>query len=211
VVEEDTNAIDPMDIRVGDHAIFGSYEQDNNLRNGAEPIEWLVLDRQGDDVLLLSLYALDCQMYNDKSENTTWPYSSIRYWLNRDFLNSAFDSDDQARIRTTLVKAHKNPDYRQIDQGNDSSDKVFLLSVKEADAYLSSDAARKCLPTPYALRHGAYEGGNDGTTHWWLRTIGHYSKTATSVDGGGRINEFGSSVTRDSMAVRPAIWVSLNH
>ena len=27
VVEEDTNAIDPMDIRVGDHAIFGSYEQ----------------------------------------------------------------------------------------------------------------------------------------------------------------------------------------
>ena len=44
------------DISVGDIITFGHYEQDNNLDNGAEPIEWIVLDVQDGKALLLSKY-----------------------------------------------------------------------------------------------------------------------------------------------------------
>ena len=44
--------------------MFGSYEQDNQPDNGAEPIEWLVLAQSEGKALLVSRYALDCQPYN---------------------------------------------------------------------------------------------------------------------------------------------------
>ena len=72
------------DASVGDYVFFGHYEQDNNEENGKEEIEWLVLDRQGEDLLLLSLYGLDCQLYHaDRGwaasqgwQNTVWSLSS---------------------------------------------------------------------------------------------------------------------------------------
>lgn len=45
---------------------FGRYEQDNNLGNGPEPIEWIVLDSNNGEVLLLSKYGLDVKKYNDE-------------------------------------------------------------------------------------------------------------------------------------------------
>ena len=49
--------------KIGDTVSFGSYEQDNNTENGAEAIEWIVLDVEGENVLLLSKYGLDAQAY----------------------------------------------------------------------------------------------------------------------------------------------------
>ena len=50
----------PASVRVGSTVIFGSYEQDNNTSNGAEPIEWLVMtvlvpEVMGGTVLMLLL------------------------------------------------------------------------------------------------------------------------------------------------------------
>ena len=36
-----------LKIQIGDYITFGSYEQDNDISNGKEDIEWLVLDREG--------------------------------------------------------------------------------------------------------------------------------------------------------------------
>lgn len=41
---------------VGSYVKFGSYEQDNDLSNGKEKIEWLVLDLQANEALLISKY-----------------------------------------------------------------------------------------------------------------------------------------------------------
>ena len=41
---------------VGHYVSFGSFEQDNNLNNGKEEIEWLVLAKEGNKVLLISRY-----------------------------------------------------------------------------------------------------------------------------------------------------------
>ncbi len=44
---------------VGDTVYFGEYEQDANNGNGTEPIEWIVLEKDGDKALLLSKYGLE--------------------------------------------------------------------------------------------------------------------------------------------------------
>ena len=57
---------------VGSIVRFGDYEQDNDEGNGEEPIEWIVLDVDGDRALLLSRYALDAQPYNTYTKRITW-------------------------------------------------------------------------------------------------------------------------------------------
>ena len=49
---------------VGNIVAFGRYEQDNDLTNGPEPIEWIVLDvvdGEKTKALLLSKYGLDAK------------------------------------------------------------------------------------------------------------------------------------------------------
>lgn len=47
------------EVAVNDHVFFGHYEQDNDLTNGAEAIEWRVLKVENGEALLISQYALD--------------------------------------------------------------------------------------------------------------------------------------------------------
>ena len=117
--------------RDGDRVIFGHYEQDGNLNNGAEPIEWKVLSEEDGKLMLISKYILDSQPYNTENETVTWETCSLRAWLNNDFLNSAFTSEEQDLIQTTTLSNPDNPVYG-IDGGNDTSDKVFCLTVDEA-------------------------------------------------------------------------------
>lgn len=47
----------------------GFYEQDGDLNNGPEPIEWIVLSETEDDMrLLLSKYCLDAMPYDVSTE-----------------------------------------------------------------------------------------------------------------------------------------------
>ncbi|MEG0050490.1 MAG: DUF6273 domain-containing protein, partial [Clostridia bacterium] len=71
---------------VGNTMTFGSYEQDNNTSNGAEAIEWLVLAREGDRALVISVDGLDCVQYHTKHTATTWETSTLRTWMNDTFL-----------------------------------------------------------------------------------------------------------------------------
>ena len=59
-------------VTIGDTITFGSYEQDNNLDNGSEPIEWMVLDIQDGKAFLLSRYGLDTKPYNTVEMDITW-------------------------------------------------------------------------------------------------------------------------------------------
>ena len=63
--------------QVGDYVEFGSYEQDAISSNGKENIEWLVLAREGNQMLVISKYALDCQQYNTSSISVTWETCSF--------------------------------------------------------------------------------------------------------------------------------------
>ncbi len=190
---------------VGASVFFGRYEQDNNASNGKEDIEWIVLAKNGSQALLISKYALDGQQYDPAFDaNVTWETCSLRKWLNETFIRNAFSSDEQAMIRKTTVTADENPSY-STSPGNNTTDKVFLLSITEVNKYFSSDSARQCQGTAY------YAQGADGSGKccWWLRSPGHRSDRAACVDDGGFVITYGSYVQYGNYAVRPALWIDL--
>lgn len=194
-------------VQVGDYVIFGSYEQDNSSSNGKEDIEWLVLARDGDRVLVISKYALDCQQYNTSDTSVTWETCSLREWLNDTFINSAFSPYEQATIQTTTVTADKNPSY-STSPGKDTTDKVFLLSIADESMYFNSDSARQCKGTDYCYAQGAYKNSN-GNCWWWLRSPGQNSDRAAYINYGGSVYDIGIYVNIDMIAVRPALWINL--
>lgn len=82
-------------LNTGDIITFGHYEQDNNMKNGPEPIEWIVLDVQDGRYMVLSKYILDAG--NHKWYKVSAGYLYIYNWLNDVFLNTAFTVEDRKR------------------------------------------------------------------------------------------------------------------
>ena len=192
-------------LQVGDTYTFGSYEQDNNTANGKEDIEWIVLDKDGMSLLLISKYGLDCQLYNTSYSSVKWESCSLRKWLNESFLNAAFSEEEQAMIPSVTVSADKNPSY-STSPGNSTTDQVFLLSITEVNKYFSSDSARQCQGTAYCYAQGALKS-SEGFC-WWLRSPGCNPIHAAYVHDGSVYN-YGGTVYYGE-AVRPALWVTLD-
>ena len=199
---------------VGDIIVFGAYEQDNNTSNGKEDIEWLVLAKEDNKILVISDKALDCKPYNQSRDYVTWETCSLRNWLNNDFINAAFTAEERAMIPTVTVSADKNPVY-STDPGNATKDKVFLLSIVEAEKYCTSDEARRCVPTEYAISNGAYTSdryaeGDKATCWWWLRSPGFDQYDAAFVYYDGSVNMSGHNANYDNTSVRPAMWITID-
>ena len=190
---------------VGDKITFGTYEQDNVTSNGTENIEWLVLAKENNKILVISDKALDRQLYDNA--DVRWENCSLRKWLNNSFLNAAFSEEERALIQSTTLSSNKNPEYSS-DPGTATTDKVFLLSINEAEKYFNSDEARKCAPTAYAKARGALTSVGDAKTWWWLRSPGRSQKYAAIVSIGGWVYYRGYGVNYDNVSVRPALWIS---
>ena len=198
---------------VGDTIKFGKYEQDNNLSNGKEDIEWDVLAKENNSVLLISKYALDCKQYNTELTDVTWETCSLRKWLNETFMDSAFDDTEKTIVKESKVSTDSNPKY-DTNPGNATTDKVFLLSINEANKYFGINKDWKCVPTEYAKANGAdtdisSSNKKNGvpTCWWWLRSPGDIQARVANVSYVGSVYSSGLSVTGDYECVRPAVWV----
>ncbi len=205
---------------VGNYVTFGTYPQ-TKAGNDATPIEWLVLARDGNKALLISRYALDAQPYNKDYTSVTWETCTLRTWLNGTFYNKAFSSAEQAAILTTNVDNSKNQCYSgwSTSGGNNTQDKVFLLSYAEANKYFSvtynnsSNTKSRVAPTAYAIAQGAgknssYKTADGIDAGWWrLRSPGRYQNYAAGVDIDGSLYDL--YVGKGSGSVRPALWVNL--
>ena len=188
----------------GDVVTFGCFEQDNDPDNGPEAIAWIVLDLEQDEALLISRDGLEAMGYGDVLENVPWENSAVRSWLNGDFLNAAFSADEQGLLRAVTVPAEANPES-DTDPGSDTLDRVYLLSIEEANRYFAADADRVCVPTACAQAHGA-----TGSVHpfcwWWLRTTGTGRHCNSGVLSDGSVYIIGNNVLYAPGAVRPAVW-----
>ncbi len=179
--------------KVGDSVWFGAYEQDNDPANGAEDIEWVVLARDDDGILVISRYVLDYMQYSSSTENASWDTCSLRKWLNETFLTGAFVEEEQSRIRDVIGK-------------------VFLLSTPDAYKYLGTDEARRCVPTEYAIAKGAitsssYQVDGKDTCGWWLRTpySSNYHAAVITIDGA--VSTLDVDIWLIYYGVRPALWI----
>lgn len=201
--------------RVGSTVKFGNYELDGDTSNGSEKIEWIVLARDGNRVLLLSKYIIEWLPFNTRSDYKTWEDSYIRKWLNEDFYLSAFNASERERI---LSVTNLNIDYSEDADENDEPtvDRVFLLSVDEVKTYITSKDVRKALLTKNVSTKPMYSPG--GYAAWWLRsTCGYDFLRGTPQHGiiirgiatDGEFWDMSGAVDME-FGVRPAIWVEFD-
>ncbi len=210
--------------QTGKCIVFGHYPQTKDGKDNT-PIEWLILERDGLNALVVSKYGLDAQPYNISCTDVTWEKCTLRTWLNDTFYNKAFSADEQAAILTTNVDNSKSQCYSgwNTSGGNNTQDKVFLLSYAEANKYFgveywqnngATDKVKsRVAPTAYAIAQGAGKTSSYKTVDgidagwWWLRSPGPYPDRAAYVLTDGSLHY--SGVRGDSGSVRPALWVNI--
>lgn len=206
--------VELSDAKVGATVLFGSYEQDNKTGNGAEKIQWYVLDRKGDEVLLFSKYLLDIKAFHsDYVEYITWEECTLRTWLNNDFYNTAFTDDEKAIIKLSKLTTNGNNFYKSVGGGNDTEDNIFVLSTNECRDYFlmdtSSDLGWKSEDDRLLAEKTKYTSGRaTGGNGWWTRTPGAMYNVVT---GGDYFSMYGTECDEwEKICVRPAVWLDLN-
>ena len=222
----DLSAAERKGIDVNDLIAFGSFPQ-SSASGVAEPIEWRVLDRAEDDVLLLSERILECRRYHAELVETTWRDCDLRAWLNGEFFGAAFgDGERELVLQTTCG-----------DNGDgtpDTVDRVFLLSVPQVRALTAVNpdgrprraavgTAFARLPKADGCRLYVYDKGverdyltangvRQGCSWWWTRTQPQAqdgrSARAAFVGARGDVKSYGR-VNLAWYGVRPAIRLRL--
>lgn len=214
ITKEDRN----YDKDYGDH-VFGT---DTYRYFQWEPIKWKVLNNDGESLFLITDQAIDCKSYHETEDNITWEKCNLRTWLNGNFYASAFDENEQnAIIEQNLI--NEDNAYEYTDGGNDTKDKVYLLSLSDACdpvyGYCSSpftgSASRWQQPTDYTFVRGAYTyssnntGGNQNCW-WWIRTPGESQKKAVKIGDDGNVGKLGSWCDTPTMSVCPVVKIDLS-
>lgn len=192
--------------KIGDTVRYGSYHGSS---------EWIVLDKDGDNLLLISEKCLDAMPYNTERTDVTWETSSIRAWLNGEFMEKAFSAKEQSAIVSAKLDNPKNTRYGGAKGGNDTVDKVFLLSYDEAKEYFPPEDEQVTGMTGYARDKGVYSYTfriEEGPSWWWwLRSPGLGQDMASifycneKLLSGGPAND--GLTVNTICAVRPVIWV----
>ena len=209
---EELNYSSVHELKKGDSFKFGSYYQDDF--SSKTHIEWLVLEKSDSKVLLISRYSLDVKQYHHEDVRISWKDCDLRKWLNGEFLQSAFSEEDRKAIELTKLANDSNPE-RCTSGGNSTEDRVFCLSLEEAESLFEGDEARKCVPTSYAAEKGRDKSkfslvDGRGCCSWWLRTPNRTQKDVLTTDEHGRLGSrtlYVWDIDSKSIAVRPVIWV----
>ncbi|MCR5835240.1 MAG: DUF6273 domain-containing protein [Lachnospiraceae bacterium] len=101
-----------------------------------EPIKWRIISREDNEALVMADKNLDIVELDSYERAKPWEESRARDYLNNKFCDVAFDDNEEKAIKKTLV----------IDEnkyGNDTMDRVFLLSNDEIDSKLGFNAGYK--------------------------------------------------------------------
>ena len=194
------------DLKAGDLVRFGHYEQDADLGNGAEAIEWRVLAVEEGRILVISRYGLDARPYEAEYGSTDWENCSLREWLNGYFFETAFSEQEQRKIQLTQV-VNETRGEDGADAGNDTQDHLFLLSYDESTSYFANITGKKAFATRFARGNGASVGERTGACWWWLRSPGSSTYRAATIRTDGGAHDSGDRVSHGTGAVRPAMWI----
>lgn len=191
---------------------FGSYEaviwdwDEKKIRSGSKrPLEWEILTFSPGKkrALVLCKDIVAIRPYNDEPASVTWEKCTLRRWLNREFFETAFSAGERELIVPTVISNPKNEKYG-TEGGNDTEDRIFLLSSDEVWKYLPSQDRRLRV---------AFDGCS---WFWWLRSPGCDGNFAVYVDDGtvdadeDADDEFGGDVSDAGIGVCPAFWINLN-
>lgn len=218
---------------VGDTIFFGTYEQDYNTENGMEELEWIVLERQDHKLLLLSKSILVIGQYRENNFQESapfsaiWETSSIRDFLNNDFLTLAFSPAERSHIQETALTT---PIHTNLSDTPDNllktRETVFLLSKEECERYFSdrfhgianttlsasaSLLAPECAKTSFlpSLYRRCIEDSVEPITYsWYLRDSGFsYDENVCTVFTAE--GSFSHIPSEHKSGIRPALWMDI--
>ncbi|MCC8111507.1 MAG: DUF6273 domain-containing protein [Ruminococcus sp.] len=161
-----------------DKILFGGYE-------------WLVLKKYDDHMLVILEDVLEQERpYHVKREFITWEECTLRKWLNEDFYNT-FTPEEQARILETHLENPNDVDWHR-EGGNDTDDKIFLLSLNEVEEYMTKSER------------------ND-ENWWWVRSSGNCQYGEMKfyhINGKSVVGRFEYDIAREH-GVRPSMNLKL--
>ena len=140
-------------------------------------------------------------------------------------MSSVFSTIEQGAILTTSIDNSKSQGSSIWDTngGNNTQDKIFLLSYTEANKYFGAQYYKvygsdkniksRVSPTAYAIKQGAhslsqYRTADGASAGWWLRSPGSQQNWAIFVGLDGSVNS--GAVTYDCWCVRPVLWINLD-
>ncbi len=182
-IEEDNEA-KLKNPKVGDEISFGT--------NKGKNLRWKVLKIQDGKAFIITTDIVRKKtLYHKPGGKITWSNCTLRKWLNNEFINGYFSQEERSRILPCALNNDDNPKYG-TQGGAPTNDKVFLLSIDEAETLFADQQART---------------QNDGDG-WWLRSPGKDSSYAAYVSNNGWISVTGNGVNGE-VGVRPALWINL--
>ena len=159
-----------------------------------ELITWKILSSDSDagTYSLVSNKLLDAHRFDDAT--STWVGSEIEEWLNADFYNEAFNLGSNYVSKTEI---------------DGSSDSLYLLTNAEITSYFTSENARICKPSDYAIANGTPYYNlewypNNGGQYWTRSSYG--GNLAHAIQGYGDAN-WAQYVTEE-LGVRPALTLN---
>ena len=194
-------------VSIGDYLKFGRYE-------------WRILDIIDDKALVTTKNIIGLRCYHEQFTTVVWKDSSIRQYLNEKFYNSEFSKEEQWKIIETLIINSPNRTYN-IDNGENTNDKIFLLSIDDAIKYFANSTDRIAEFDVDSVRSNhtisnerigeilTYMGAKKQHSYWyWLRSPGNDTADAAYIATDGNIREHGHDVYYCA-GIRPAMWINL--
>ena len=219
------------EIRIGSTLVIGKYWQNEELEDGKTGLEWIVISKENNRVLLLCKKGIEVKAYDSKKDKAIWKNCELRKWLNNDFYDETFSEDEKMKICKISLYNKENAKYMIVEHES-TEDKVFCLSVNEIDEYYgikdySNDfytgrnADLICDITDYVKKkilqsEKSYMNvSNIKSYRWWTRSFStnhgnlhgkESSYKACVVDGNGCVGKESFAKIGIPQLVRPALW-----
>ena len=176
-------------------------------------IYWRVIAFGEGRALVVSEYILENRFFHDAGGAVKWEDSSIRQYLNGEFLER-FSAEERAHIIEARIANDRSIWSDGVGISPSTFDHVFLLSMPELLWHLGDIAAWPGGSMDFSDQYNAARRAYtlDGTPDvWWLRSPGAQgSNTAAFVMANGVVMMGGGAVGGISLGVRPAMWLRLD-
>lgn len=181
-----------------ERVMFGNFVQKTG--QAPSPLEWLVLHKTDEKMLLLCRLGIYSCIYDDADNSAphTWHNSKARVWLNNEFYQQAFSVEEKKLI---ILSVLSNKGNAAVPNAEETEDYVFLLSNDEVRKYLSQGADSKVMPTEIEQTKNVFH-------EWWTRSPGIENCSASLVNEKGVVDNSGLYYDKGSYLLRPAVWIT---
>ena len=175
---------------------MGKFEQDNDLSNGPEELEWQIVKHGNGKYLLISRHILTAISWVKPGDaRSNWKNSLVCEWLNGEFYDGVFSEEEKEYIYLT-----------DLDEANEC--KIFC----PYDYYISNYAFENniicCEPTPYALEMGVEVYSFENYDGSLSKTYLYYALRGTSGTTMAASSGYRAGSPDVTPGIRPAMWVS---